>query len=230
MVRTKRPQWQPLAWRSGASSGTVTVVARISTIFMAKEHVSARRSIIAAYEPPGSFESRARPRRRHATARPARPGRPEVRAADGAGGLFVSQAARSAFGRTYDALIRMVSDWGLEALDTTVYWFPDTSDRCLAGLRATAYKNAVSLPSIAVRVQLCQPTAELQKAECEKVRKWVDVAEKLGCRPYSRVWRVGAEGSRRTAGHRVGGGSSKTFGGFRRALKASCWGLRTTAV
>src|ERR1019366_1842096 len=34
MVRTKRPQWQPLAWRNGASSGTVTVVARISTIFM----------------------------------------------------------------------------------------------------------------------------------------------------------------------------------------------------
>src|ERR1043165_3385141 len=33
MVRTKRPQWQPLAWRRGASSGTVTVVARISVIF-----------------------------------------------------------------------------------------------------------------------------------------------------------------------------------------------------
>src|SRR5215475_12153457 len=33
MVRTKRPQWQPLAWRSGASRGTVTVVARISRIF-----------------------------------------------------------------------------------------------------------------------------------------------------------------------------------------------------
>src|SRR5664279_6622746 len=33
-VRTKRPQWQPLAWRNGASSGTVTVVARISRIFI----------------------------------------------------------------------------------------------------------------------------------------------------------------------------------------------------
>jgi hypothetical protein len=43
-----------------------------------------------------------------------------------------------------------------------------------------AYKNAVSLHSIAVRVQLCQPTAELQKAEVENARKWVDVAEKLG--------------------------------------------------
>src|SRR6266571_527261 len=34
MVRTNRPQWHPLAWRNGASSGTVTVVARISLIFI----------------------------------------------------------------------------------------------------------------------------------------------------------------------------------------------------
>src|SRR5262249_19552858 len=33
-VRTNRPQWQPLACRSGASSGTVTLVALISVIFM----------------------------------------------------------------------------------------------------------------------------------------------------------------------------------------------------
>src|SRR3990170_6690108 len=32
-VRTNRPQWHPFAWRSGASSGTVTVVARTSLIF-----------------------------------------------------------------------------------------------------------------------------------------------------------------------------------------------------
>ena len=32
MVRTNRPQWQPLACRSGASSGTVTGVARMSVI------------------------------------------------------------------------------------------------------------------------------------------------------------------------------------------------------
>ena len=34
MVRTNRPQWQPFACRSGASSGTVTGVARMSVIFM----------------------------------------------------------------------------------------------------------------------------------------------------------------------------------------------------
>src|SRR5690348_1726791 len=81
---------------------------------------------------------------------------------------------------TYESLIQLVSEWGLDGLDTTVYWFPDTSDRYLAALRRTAYKNAVNLYSIAVRIRLAQPTPELQQAEVESLKKWVDVAEKLG--------------------------------------------------
>ena len=81
---------------------------------------------------------------------------------------------------TYEALIRYVADLGLDGLDTTVYWFPDTSDQYLASLRHTAYKNGVSLYSAAVRVRLCQPTPELQRAEVENAKKWIDVAEKLG--------------------------------------------------
>jgi sugar phosphate isomerase/epimerase len=80
----------------------------------------------------------------------------------------------------YEDLIRYVSDLGLDGLDTTVYWFPDTSDQFLASLRRIAYKNAVSLYSLGVRVRLCQPTLELQRAEVENAKKWVDVAEKLG--------------------------------------------------
>jgi L-ribulose-5-phosphate 3-epimerase len=81
---------------------------------------------------------------------------------------------------TYEALIRSVSEWGLDGIDTTVYWFPDTSDQFLASLRRAAYKHGVSLYSIAVRSRLSQPTAELQSAEVENVKKWVDVAVKVG--------------------------------------------------
>ena len=81
---------------------------------------------------------------------------------------------------TYEKLIGLVSDLGLDGLDTTVYWFPDTSDAFLAKLRATAYKNAVSLYSIAARIRLCQPTPELRQAEVETIQKWVDVAQKVG--------------------------------------------------
>jgi len=81
---------------------------------------------------------------------------------------------------SYEDLIRMVADLGLEGLDTTVYWFPDTSPSYLANLRRTAHRNGVSLYSVAVRVRLCQPTAELQAAEVDSAKKWVDVAERLG--------------------------------------------------
>lgn len=86
-------------------------------------------------------------------------------------------AARS---MTYESVIRFASENGLEGLDTTVYWFPDTSPAYLASLRAAAFKNAVQLYSIAVRVRLCQPTAELQAAEFENARKWIDVAVAIG--------------------------------------------------
>jgi len=82
---------------------------------------------------------------------------------------------------TYETLIRSVSEWGLDGIDTTVYWFPDPpDDPFLASLRRTAYKHGVSLYSIAVRARLCQPTPELQNAEVENVKKWVDVAQKVG--------------------------------------------------
>jgi sugar phosphate isomerase/epimerase len=81
---------------------------------------------------------------------------------------------------SYQDVIRMTADFGLEGLDTTVYWFPDTSASYLADLRRTAYKNGISLYSVAARVRLAQPTPELRTAEVAEIRKWVDVAEKLG--------------------------------------------------
>jgi sugar phosphate isomerase/epimerase len=81
---------------------------------------------------------------------------------------------------SYEDLIRRISDWGLDGLDCTVYWFPDTSQKYLASLRSTAFKHGVQIYNAGVRVQLAQPTPELQSAELENIRKWVDVADRLG--------------------------------------------------
>src|SRR5215471_2483817 len=81
---------------------------------------------------------------------------------------------------SYDDLIRRIANWGLDGLDCTVYWFPNTSPEYLASLRNTAYKNGVQIYNAGVRVQLSQPTPELQLAEFENIRKWVDVADRLG--------------------------------------------------
>lgn len=80
----------------------------------------------------------------------------------------------------YDDLIRMIAEWGLDGLDCTVYWFPDTSDQYLASLRKAAFKNGVQIYNAGVRVSLCQPTPELQLQQYENIKKWVDVADRLG--------------------------------------------------
>jgi len=81
---------------------------------------------------------------------------------------------------SYEDLIRKVADWGLDGLDCTVYWFPNTSDPYLASLRKLAFKNGVQIYNAGVRVRLAQPTVELQQAEVEQIKKWVDVADRLG--------------------------------------------------
>ena len=84
---------------------------------------------------------------------------------------------------TYEDVIRNVADWGLDGLDCTVYWFPETPNtpnEYLAKLRQTAYKHGVDIYNAGVRVQLSQPTPELQRAEYENLKKWVDVADRLG--------------------------------------------------
>jgi len=88
---------------------------------------------------------------------------------------------------SYEELIRMVADWGLDGLDCTVYWFPDTSSEYLASLRRTAFRNGIQIYNAGVRVQLAQPTPELQQAQFENIKKWVDVAERLGA-PHMRVF------------------------------------------
>jgi L-ribulose-5-phosphate 3-epimerase len=80
----------------------------------------------------------------------------------------------------YEDLIRMIADWGLDGLDCTVYWFPDNSNEYLASLRKVAFKNGVQIYNVGVRVQLCQPTSELQLSQHENIKKWVDVADRLG--------------------------------------------------
>jgi L-ribulose-5-phosphate 3-epimerase len=80
----------------------------------------------------------------------------------------------------YNDLIRIGVETGMDGIDVTTYWFPDTSDAFLVPLRGHAYRNAMELYSIAVRTEMCQQSPEARAAQVESIRKWVDVAEKLG--------------------------------------------------
>lgn len=81
---------------------------------------------------------------------------------------------------SYEDVIDLASGWGVEGLDMTVYWFPSTDDAFLAGLKRRAYRQGVDLYSISVRTNMCQPSAELQAKEIVELKKWIDVASKLG--------------------------------------------------
>jgi L-ribulose-5-phosphate 3-epimerase len=81
---------------------------------------------------------------------------------------------------TYADLIRMAADLGVDGIDLTTYWLPDTSDQTLLPLKKLAYRSAVSIYTIGIGAGMAQPTPELQAKKVATVRKWVDAAEKLG--------------------------------------------------
>jgi sugar phosphate isomerase/epimerase len=81
---------------------------------------------------------------------------------------------------TYEDLIRIAVDTGTDGIDMTVYWMPDTTDAFILPLRRFAYTNRVEIYSIGTRVRLSQPTPDLREKELGELRKWVDVAQKIG--------------------------------------------------
>lgn len=80
---------------------------------------------------------------------------------------------------TYEDIVRVAVDNNIDGLDATVYWL-DTSDEALLRLKRVAYMNSVDLYSISIRTEMTQSTEEGQAKEVEGIKKWVDVAEKLG--------------------------------------------------
>ena len=111
---------------------------------------------------------------------------PRAAAASGKGRLrsaicaYTFRDALKAKTMTYDDIVRLCVDLDLDGADMTVYWFPDTSDSFLLPLKRLAYRNGVELYSISVRTEMTQPTPELQQKELGELKKWIDVAEKLG--------------------------------------------------
>src|SRR5689334_11074584 len=66
---------------------------------------------------------------------------------------------------TYEDLINVAVDTGIDGIDMTVYWLPSTSDDVLLPLRRAAFRNRVEIYSIGTRVRLAQPTDDLREKE-----------------------------------------------------------------
>jgi len=82
---------------------------------------------------------------------------------------------------TYEDIIRVCVETGADGMDTTVYWMPpEPTDEFLFSLKRFAYRNGVWIYSIAIRTDMCRPAGEARDREVATVRKWVDIAAKLG--------------------------------------------------
>jgi sugar phosphate isomerase/epimerase len=105
------------------------------------------------------------------------PGKPRFRT-----GLvaYSYRQALEAKAMTYEDLIRIAVETETDGIDLTVYWLSGTTDDVLLPLRRFAYSNRVEIYSIGTRIRLAQPTAELRDKQLIELRRWLDVAQKLG--------------------------------------------------
>ncbi|MFL6280608.1 MAG: sugar phosphate isomerase/epimerase family protein [Vicinamibacterales bacterium] len=113
---------------------------------------------------------------------PGAPPRPSTKKARFRTGLvaYSYRQALQSKAMTYDDLINVAVETGTDGIDMTVYWLPGTSDDVLLPLRRAAFRNRVEIYSVGTRVRLAQPTADLREKELVELRKWVDVAQKMG--------------------------------------------------
>jgi sugar phosphate isomerase/epimerase len=97
-------------------------------------------------------------------------------------GLVAYSYRQALQGKTmkYEDLIDVAADTGTDGIDMTVYWLPGTDADYLRSLRHRAYRNRVEIYSIGTRVQLAQPTADLQEKQLADLRKWIEVAQRVG--------------------------------------------------
>jgi sugar phosphate isomerase/epimerase len=80
----------------------------------------------------------------------------------------------------YTDLVRIAAEHDLDGLDLTVYWFPHTENSFLIPLRRAAYNSGIELYSISIRTILTRPQGDIRNTALEEIKRWVDVAAKLG--------------------------------------------------
>jgi sugar phosphate isomerase/epimerase len=80
----------------------------------------------------------------------------------------------------YEDLIRIAAEQDLDGVDLTVYWFPNTEDSFLLPLKRAAFKSGIEIYSISIRTVLTKPAGAERDAAAAELRKWIDVAAKLG--------------------------------------------------
>lgn len=96
--------------------------------------------------------------------------------------------------------VHFCAQQGVDALDTTGYYFPGypkvPTDEYIYNLKRTAFVNGVAISGTGVRNNFAVADAAARKADIQMVKDWIVVASKLGA-PVIRVF----SGPQRPEGH-----------------------------
>ncbi|MCX7992651.1 MAG: sugar phosphate isomerase/epimerase [Fimbriimonadales bacterium] len=83
--------------------------------------------------------------------------------------------------------IRTCAELGLDGVELTGYYFPDTSRATLNALKRECFRHGLAIAGTATRNHFTQPDPDARKAEVESVKQWIDIAVALGA-PMLRIF------------------------------------------
>lgn len=83
--------------------------------------------------------------------------------------------------------INLCADLGLDGVELTGYYFPDTTRPTLNSLKRLCFRLGLAITGTAMRNEYLKPEPDQRKAEVEKTKQWIDLALALGA-PMLRVF------------------------------------------
>lgn len=90
-------------------------------------------------------------------------------------------------GLTLEKYADICADMGLEGIELTQYYFPETASAYLNGLKRHLFRRGLELAGTAIGGAFCMPTPEERQQHIEFVKEWLDISARLGS-PCLRVF------------------------------------------
>jgi sugar phosphate isomerase/epimerase len=90
-------------------------------------------------------------------------------------------------GLTLDQYIDTCADMGLDGVELTQYYFPETSPSYLNHLKRRLFRRGLELAGTAVGSSFCLPTPAEREKHVAFVEEWLDISQRLGS-PCLRVF------------------------------------------
>lgn len=79
-----------------------------------------------------------------------------------------------------DGFIDLAASMPFDAVELTEYYFPETSNRYLAGLKGRCTRLGLDVSGTAIRTDFCVTNATRLKEEIDRCKRWVEHTSRLG--------------------------------------------------